>query len=205
LYYTAPPELIRRIHDSLPTQSRTSSRLDTSEFRTSRSDTRRQWLAIAASVLVAICLGLTIYLLRSRPSSSELLAEQVVSGHIRAMMGTHLIEVPSSDQHTVKPWFAGKLDFSPPVKDLAQSGFTLVGGRTDYIGDHPAAALVYRRRQHIINLFIWPSSRDSRAISAPRTVNGYNVIEWTAGAMNFCAVSDLNLQELREFAALSRN
>jgi anti-sigma factor RsiW len=193
LYYTAPAELVKRISNSLPSPPKASR----------GADVRRQWLAVAASLLVAISLGLAMYVLRSRQTSSQLLAQQIVSSHVRAMMGTHLVDVPSSDQHTVKPWFAGKLDFSPPVNDLAKSGFVLVGGRMDYIGDHAVAALVYERRKHIINLFIWPSSRDSREISTPRTLNGYNIIEWTRGTMSFCAVSDLNLKELREFADLS--
>jgi len=196
LHYTAPEELRVRISNSLALTRKMTLVVDT---------TRRQWLALAASVLVAVCLGLIIYVLRSRQARSQLLAEQVVSSHVRAMMGTHLVDVPSSDQHTVKPWFNGKLDFSPPVKDLTKAGFVLLGGRIDYFANHRAAALVYERRKHVINLFIWPSTGVSNAIFTDKVLNGYNVIEWTEGEMTFCAVSDLNLRELRQFVELFRS
>ncbi len=128
-----------------------------------------------------------------------MLAEQVVSSHIRSLMANHLSDVVSTDQHTVKPWFSGKLDFAPVVKDLAPKGFPLVGGRLDYINNHSAAALVYKRRQHTINLFLWPSSESD---SSPRsiTIKGFNVVEWTHSHMAYWAVSDLNADELTEFA-----
>jgi anti-sigma factor RsiW len=130
---------------------------------------------------------------------SQMLAEQVVSSHIRSLMANHLSDVVSTDQHTVKPWFSGKLDFAPVVKDLAPKGFPLVGGRLDYINNHSAAALVYKRRQHTINLFLWPSSESD---SSPRsiTIKGFNVVEWTHSHMAYWAVSDLNADELTEFA-----
>jgi anti-sigma factor RsiW len=156
---------------------------------------------MAASVLAAISLGLGLYLLR-RTSSPELLAQQIVSSHTRAMLGAHLVDVPSSDQHTVKPWFEGKLDFSPPVKDLKGVGFVLVGGRIDYVKNRPVAALVYERRRHIINLFIWPSSAPSAATNGSETLNGFNLIQWTNAGMIFWAASDLNVTELRDFVTL---
>jgi anti-sigma factor RsiW len=118
-------------------------------------------------------------------------------------MGAHLLDIPTSDQHTVKPWFAGKLDFSPPVTDLAAQGFPLAGGRLDYLDAHPAAALIYTRRAHTINLFITP---DASPASEPRatTDRGYHAILWTDGAMRVRAVSDLNEDELLTFAHLYR-
>jgi anti-sigma factor RsiW len=116
------------------------------------------------------------------------------------MMAAHLTDVPSSDQHTVKPWFDGKLDFAPPVVDLADRDFTLVGGRLDYLDDQPVAALVYQRRRHVINLFVSPAGTKRDGVTAD-VYRGYNVLRWSGGGMSHCAVSDLNEAELREFAA----
>jgi len=116
----------------------------------------------------------------------------------------HLTDVASSDQHTVKPWFKGQLDFSPPVRDLSGEDFALVGGRLDYVGDRPVAALVYQRRKHVINLFIWPTNSDSATSTAAQTWQGYNLIHWAEDGLNYWAVSDLNAKELQEFVQLIR-
>jgi anti-sigma factor RsiW len=143
--------------------------------------------------------GAVLFQTARRPGISGVLADQVVSSHIRSLMANHLTDVISSDQHTVKPWFSGKLDFAPVVKDLSSKGFQLVGGRLDYIADRPVAALVYKRRQHSINLFVWPSPQ---ADSSPHTmtIKGYDVVNWTQGHMAYWAVSDLNAAELNDFA-----
>jgi|HubBroStandDraft_6_1064221.scaffolds.fasta_scaffold303049_3 anti-sigma factor RsiW len=158
------------------------------------------WLAIAASVLLLASIAGNIALLRSHVSPQDVLASNLIASHIRSLAGTHLIDVPSSDRHTVKPWFNGKLDFSPDVKDLASDGFPLAGGRLEYFDGHAAAALVFERRKHIINLFTWPAP--SPEAQTESTSNGYHLICWTQAGMKYCAVSDVNETELRQFAEL---
>jgi anti-sigma factor RsiW len=150
--------------------------------------------ALAAGLAVAILL----------PNAAEV-SQSVVSDHVRALQPGHLMDVISTDQHTVKPWFNGRLDFSPPVKDLVSEGFPLAGGRLDYIDGHPAAALVYHRAKHVIDLLIWPD-HGGRAVGAGQGErDGYNFIHWSDGGMTFWAVSDLNAQELADFVRLWRS
>lgn len=122
---------------------------------------------------------------------------RVVEAHVRSLLANHLLDVPSSDRHTVKPWFAGKLDYSPDVK--TPPGFELLGGRLDYLVDRPVAALVYRRRLHIVNVFVWPSGDRDRSPSM-RSERGFQVMHWASGGMTWWAVSDLNGEELRALA-----
>src|SRR5262249_53249433 len=121
-----------------------------------------------------------------------------VGSHVRALMADHLFDVRSTDQHSVKPWFLGKLDFSPPVEDLAPIGFPLVGGRLDYVMGRPAAALIYQRRQPTINLFIWPELNGSGSEDV-RSLRGFQLRHWNRGGNSFWAVSDLNDTELAQF------
>jgi anti-sigma factor RsiW len=159
-----------------------------------------RWPRIPTLVTAAAIVVLLFLFLPRGSTNDELLATEIVSSHVRSMMANHLTDVLSSDQHTVKPWFEGKLDFSPPVIDLAASGFPLVGGRLDYAGSRPVAALVYKRQQHFINLFVFLSNSNSDNGMTMSVRQGYNVIHWSRSGMTFWAVSDLNLRELQEFA-----
>jgi anti-sigma factor RsiW len=154
---------------------------------------------MAACLLLCVSAAWNVAQFRSRVEPERLLADNVLSAHIRSLAGTHLLDVLSSDQHTVKPWFNGKLDFSPGVKDL--EGFPLLGGRLEYFEGHPAAALVYGRHNHVINLFTWPSIP---AEAGAQTRNGYHIQHWSSNGMTFWAVSDLNETELGQFVSLYR-
>ncbi len=155
-----------------------------------------RWLATASTAFALILLIL-------RPAGvaqNDLALDEAVSAHVRSLQAEHLTDVMSTDQHTVKPWFAGKIDFAPSVTDFAQQGFSLYGGRLDYLGDHPVAALVYHHAKHIINVFVWPSTT---AMSAKaENLRGYNVINCAANGLHYCLVSDLNAKELGDLADL---
>jgi anti-sigma factor (TIGR02949 family) len=158
------------------------------------------WLAVAAAVALAM---VGTWKVASDRAAATLLTEEVLAAHVRSLMPGHLTDVLSSDQHTVKPWFNGRLDFSPPVSDQAAQGFPLVGGRLDYMGERPVAALVYARRLHHVNLFIWPSRKATLSSGASRVErNGYHLYRWTQAGMVFWAVSDLNQSELGDFVRL---
>lgn len=166
---------------------------------------RWAWLpAGAAAALVAVAF-ITIGRFGAPPPgplADDLVGREVVASHVRSLMASHLTDVPSSDQHTVKPWFNGRLDFSPPVKDLAAEGFALVGGRLDYLAGRPVAALVYQRRLHVINLMVWPAPGQPNRDLAAAPQQGYHVLHWTQGGMSYWAVSDLNENEMKEFVGL---
>jgi anti-sigma factor RsiW len=148
----------------------------------------------AGAFALAACLALFVM----RAGSGDEIARSLVDGHLRSLAGEHLFDVQSTDQHTVKPWFAGKLDVTPPVPDLALKGFTLVGGRLDYVGGRATAVVVYRRRTHVINLFVWPGSD----FAPPATeLSGYFLHHWTKDGLTFWAVSDIAEPELAEFEA----
>jgi anti-sigma factor (TIGR02949 family) len=179
-YYSAPERVRERVFS-----------------QSARPKAVRRTVTWAAAAVIVLSVG--VGLVRSSLTQRDEIADQAVSSHVRSLMGNHLFDVQSTDQHTVKPWFLGKLDFSPPVVDLASIGFPLVGGRLDYISARPVAALVYRRQQHTINVFVFPDGGGAFARTAIRTVRGFHVRHWTHGGMTFWAVSDLNEIELTQF------
>lgn len=196
--FDAPAALKEKIRRAIPAPSRTGGYL-------SRRDA---WVPRALRIAVPLAVGamLAVILIPRAifPTATQKLASEVVASHVRSLMGSHLMDVASTDQHTVKPWFNGKLDFSPPVNDFAKDGFPLVGGRLDYIGNQPVAALVYQHGKHVINVFMWPSTADTTSSERIETEHGYNVEQVTVAGMNCWVVSDLNPQELGKLADLIR-
>ena len=161
------------------------------------------WLAAAAAAVLIAIVTRSLWLSPRLGPGEPAMAEQLLACHVRSqMLSSHLVDVTSSDRHTVKPWFKGKLDFSPDVPDLASQGFELVGGRLDYIDQRPVAVLVYQRRKHIINLFIWPNRQDISSTSANLTLQGYHLASWNQSGMTYWVVSDLNKSELGDFIAM---
>jgi anti-sigma factor RsiW len=192
LRFEPPPNFEGRLQSALRRESEPNARPPIVRWR---------WIVAGVSLIVAVIVTWAVAALLMRPSPHDVLAQEIVSSHVRSLMANHLTDVVSSDRHTVKPWFDGKLDFSPPVKDLSQQGFNLNGGRLDYIGNRPVAALVYQRGQHAINLFVWPSN-DAPTSERASISNGYNLIGWHREGMAYWVVSDLNLAELQQFVQL---
>lgn len=155
-----------------------------------------RWVPAFALVFLLTFGFMGIWMARSQQDA--VMAQEVSAAHVRSLQAAHLFDVASTDQHTVKPWFAGKLDYSPTVVDLADKGFPLAGGRLDYVGGRAVAALIYRKDKHVINVFTWPGSGSTGRV----TSNGLHMIHWSSGGMTYWAISDLNERELQEFGAL---
>jgi anti-sigma factor RsiW len=184
--YKAPLELRRRVEASLPQPKQAPSR---------RAVLRGFAMGSAVSAIAAT--GLVAIILRSDDEAR--IESEVVSAHLRSLQAGHLTDVLSTDQHTVKPWFNGKLDVAPPVIDLTAQGFTLIGGRLDYVDTRPIGAIVYRRRAHVINLFVAQTASAERRAAKIETIQGFNIRRWSERGLNYWAVSDLAADELAEF------
>jgi anti-sigma factor RsiW len=202
--FAAPAALKEKIRRALPASPAASRSIG---YRSKRDGWMLRTIRFAIPIAIGAVLVLIIAPRSMSPSLDRQLAGEVVASHVRSLMATHLMDVASTDQHTVKPWFNGKLDFSPPVTDFAKDGFPLVGGRLDYIDDRPVAALVYQHGKHVINVFMWPIAGVATSSNAEpvETEHGYNVERMTVAGMNCWVVSDLNRQELDKFAELIRN
>jgi anti-sigma factor RsiW len=153
-------------------------------------------LAMGSVLSGALAASLVVFVMRQE--EDQRILGDVVSAHLRSLQGDHLIDVQSTDQHTVKPWFNGRLDLAPPVVDLTAQGFTLIGGRVDYVDGRPVAAIVYKRRAHVINLFVAQLMGPKRRATIEQ-VQGFNIWRWTHSDLGFWAVSDINAEELQEF------
>jgi anti-sigma factor RsiW len=187
LRFTAPMSLRHSIERALPSAP-------------SRLSNRRSILkgfAMGTALSTAVAASLVIAVLRT--DQDQRMLDEVLSAHVRSLQGNHLTDVQTSDQHTVKPWFNGKLDLAPPVVDLTAQGFRLIGGRLDYLDGKIVASIVYRRRTHVINLFVAQGTPSASHRAQLETMQGFNIRRWSAQGLEFFAVSDINADELQEF------
>jgi len=212
-YYKAPIELRERIQLSLREATGAPSRSieKAGPLPGKRQEAARRgvlfelqwkWLALAAAIVLAAIIVSTLPSRLRQPGADQFLATQLIASHVRSLMADHLTDVASSDQHTVKPWLDAKLDFAAPVLDLSNDGFPLIGGRLDYLDNHSAAALVYQRRKHFINLFIWPTTPTDSKGEATVVRQGYHLLHWNDGDFTYWAVSDVNISDLQNFKQL---
>src|SRR5438552_12399544 len=208
-YYKAPLGLRERIQSSL--REEIAERPAPSVVRDGRPRSPRKqpeprtvllgipwnWLGLAAAIIAAAIIAMNLIPRSQQPGLDQVLATQLIASHVRSLMANHLTDVASFDQHTVKPWLDAKLDFAPAVVDLSSQGFPLVGGRLDYLDNRPVATLVYQRRKHFINLFVWPAASDSAKTTKAITHQGYQLLHWTDPDFNYWAVSDVNANDLQ--------
>jgi anti-sigma factor RsiW len=191
-YHTAPRHLARSIRSNLRAHA---------ELERPRRRIAWGWFTSGAAFACAATLTISLTLFQLGPRG-DAVDQELVAAHIRSLMANHLTDVLSSDQHTVKPWFDGRIDFAPPVRDFATEVFPLKGGRLDYLDNRPVAALVYQRDKHIIDLYVWPETSAGPHLAGDTAIQGYNVVHWTEGGMNFWAVSDVERNQLDDFANL---
>lgn len=193
-YYRAPEALRERLRASLAGAAREERRA-------------YGWRLLGIGIAAAAAASITwsVALVTLAPGEPERIGEQVVTAHVRSLMApNHLVDVTSADSHTVKPWFAGKLGFAPPVADYDAAGFTLTGGRLDYIEGHAAAAITYRHKLHVVNLFVWPAAAAPDRAPHTHSRQGYSLVGWTRGGMRYCVIADMGAQDLGVLADLVR-
>lgn len=188
--YGLPPTVERKLASQFTSRRRLPALLG-----------RRPWQSALA--FAAVCIAVLVIFLPAmrNPEGATTIAAEILDNHLRALQPGHLFDVESSDQHTVKPWFQGKTDFSPPAPDLTNDGFVLVGGRLEVIHQQPAAAIVYRRRQHVISLYVSPSL-GARSKPGFQELAGYHLLHWAHGNLSYWAVSDVASADLRDFRNL---
>ena len=217
--HAAPPSLEARLREALQVpaaaalapaapRSAVTPALAAPAAALPRPPAARRWAGLAASAAAATLAAMVVLVAapRLRPPPAEIaVADVVIAAHVRSLLANHLTDVASSDQHTVKPWFQGKLDYSVSVTDFAAEGYPLVGGRLDYVEDAPVASLVYRRAQHVVNLFVWPGRRGGDEPLQHLSRRGYGAFWWSKDGMYYWAVSDLNDAELQRFVELVRH
>ena len=193
VHFRAPDVLRARIRSAISQERGAESDLTPQRIRWTR-------LAAAGLVIALMSSGGTYAALQGRASAASV-GNAILASHIRSLMPGHLVDVVSNDQHNVKPWFNGRVDLSPRVPGLDSAGFALVGGRLDYLMDRSVAAVVYRRRQHLINVYSWPSTGEN-AGPVVSAAHGYNLVRWRRDNVEYWTVSDLNAGELSQFVTL---
>jgi mycothiol system anti-sigma-R factor len=194
LYEQAPVALRKKIRAELHAASSPAGTIRIPVWR---------WLAVAASILVVAAISWYAWpRTQTNVASAPFTAAELIDAHVRSLQPGHLTDVASTDQHTVKPWFTGKVDFAPPVKDYAEEGFPLIGGRLDVLAGRNVAAIVYGRRKHVINVFVLPTKEPDTPIHPPGLRQGYQWLHWRRQGMEYCAVSDVSLSDLEELAQL---
>jgi anti-sigma factor RsiW len=199
MYFRASGALERKVRAAIPVTERSEAKKSAGREGVSWMS---RWLwAGGGAAFATAAMVMAFFVLRPATGPTFFAAaeeQELVASHVRSLVGNHLMDVVSTDQHTVKPWFDGKLDFAPPVRDLAEQGYPLAGGRLDYIEGRTVATMIYHRALHPINLYVWPASGD--AAMRVETIRGYNVVSWSKGGFAWRAVSDLNTEELQDFA-----
>ena len=190
-YYRAPEALRDRVSAKMKDMARAE-----------RGPMFGRWFLLAASFAAVSVVSWNLALMTAS-ARDDAIENEVLTAHVRSLMVPgRLADVESTDQHTVKPWFAGKIDFAPPVRDLAADGYPLTGGRLDYIDGHPVAALTYKVRLHPVNVFVWPDAAAPDSAPKMATMKGYSIVHWTRTGMRYWAVSDAGAQEISRFAEL---
>lgn len=195
LFEQASPQLVNRVQKQLGRQK--------SETQAGFFYSRRLILPFGAFAALAASLAIFFFFFQGHSRSAQVTAA-LLDAHVRSLQPGHLTDILSTDQHTVKPWFDGKLDFVPPVMDFSPQGFPLIGGRLDVIDGHDAAVLVYGRRKHIVNLFVWPRRANGTDLASSGSQQGYGWLWWESGGMEFCLISDTSGEDIRQLRDLIR-